>query len=161
MICNMGTGGKKCPTEVHLKANLREVARMAMVCTDGLIRLCTKASGSREKLTDAELTSGQMGADTTVSGARTSCMGKESTNGQMVESIPVPTSWTRSTALACTNGLTENDMKDSGLTASNTDKESSPTRRVKAVLVSGKKVHESNGFQALSKNWTCMPIIPS
>ena len=47
MICNMATVGKKCQMEVHLKGNSQEVARMVMDFIDGLIRRCTRVSGSR------------------------------------------------------------------------------------------------------------------
>ena len=49
MICNMATGGKKCQTAVVLKDSLPVGVRMVTVCTDGLIRPCTKGNGSRER----------------------------------------------------------------------------------------------------------------
>ena len=87
MICNMGTGGKKCRMEVHLKGNSREDARMAMDCTDGLIRRCTKASGSKARSTGVALMSGPTEDAMTVSGARTSSTVKVSTSGPMAVSI--------------------------------------------------------------------------
>ena len=49
MICSMGTDGKKCLMGVHLKGNLRGVARMVTVYTDGLIKQCTRVSGNRAR----------------------------------------------------------------------------------------------------------------
>jgi hypothetical protein len=48
-------------------------------------------------------------------------------------------------ALVCTNGPMENDMKDFGLTDSNTVKASSPIKKVSLALVYGKKAPGLSG----------------
>ena len=86
MTCSMGTGGKKCQMEVHLKDSLLGGGRMATVSTDGPIRQCTRGSGSRVRSTDVELMSGPMDEDMTVSGAKTNSTVRVSTSGLMVVS---------------------------------------------------------------------------
>ena len=104
---------------------------------------------------------GPMAGVMMATGARISYMGKESTSGLMVEYIQARTLWIRNTALACTSGRMASDMKDFGPTVNNMDKASSPIKKEKVVLESGKKVHALNGSQALSKSLICRLIIPS
>ena len=84
-------------------------------------------------------TFGLMVDDTKENGVRTNFMVMEPISGLMVECIQENMLWTKNMGLEVTNGQMGRNMKVSGKTGSNTDKENSLTRKENAESVYGKK----------------------
>jgi len=122
MICSMVSERRYGLTVASTKVTTKRVRSMAEVYTYGRTAPCMTEIGSRTESRDTVNISGKMGVNTSENGRIITCTVKEFTPGPMAGDTRENTKWTKSTGMASTSGLMEDNMRAIGSTESSMGK---------------------------------------